>query len=88
MKIKQNYLLSEIEGEYIVIAVGNTESNFNGYLKLNKTSKFLWDCLEKQTTLEDVIERLKNKYSIDPEIAKNDVENFINSLHAVHALEE
>lgn len=88
MKIKDNYLLSDIEGENIVITIGNVENTFNGYLKINDTSKFLWNLLETDISLEELNLRFEKKFSIDAKLAEEDVKEFLKTIREINALEE
>lgn len=88
MKIKDNYLLSDIEGENIVITIGNVENTFNGYLKINDTSKFLWNLLETNISLEELNLRFEKKFSIDAKLAEEDVKEFLKTIREINALEE
>lgn len=88
MKIKDNYLLSDIEGENIVITIGNVENTFNGYLKINDTSKFLWNLLETDISLEELNLRFEKKFSIDAKLAEKDVKEFLKTIREINALEE
>ena len=42
MKIKEGFILREVAGNYIVVAVGSAVKQFNGVITLNETGAFLW----------------------------------------------
>ena len=48
MKIKQGFILREVAGSYLVVAVGEAVKRFNGVINLNETGAFLWRLLEKE----------------------------------------
>ena len=87
MKIKDNYMLSEIEGEYIIITIGNIEDGFNGYLKINETGKYIWEQLENEISGDELIMNFSNRYSIDINQAREDVSSFLDTLKKVDAFE-
>ena len=87
MKIKDNYMLSEIEGEYIIITIGNIEDGFNGYLKINETGKYIWEQLENEISEEELIKNFSNQYSLDIDKAREDVNSFLSVLKKVDAIE-
>ena len=80
MKIKDGFILREVAGSYIVVAVGERVKDFNGVINLNETGAFLWKLLEKDNDAEGLKKALLNEYDVQEEIATRDVETFINKL--------
>ena len=80
MKIKDGFILREVAGNYIVVAVGDAVKNFNGVINLNETGAFLWKILEKGGDSESLTSALLGEYDVAEEIAKADVEAFITKL--------
>ena len=46
MMINKDFVMKKIGNEYIAAAVGNAAKNFNGIIKLNDTSAYIWHCIE------------------------------------------
>ncbi|MFA5692509.1 MAG: PqqD family protein [Acholeplasmataceae bacterium] len=86
-KVKDEYLLKEVAGEYIVVPVGKEAISFQGIINLNETSKLLFENLKEPKTINDLANILTNNYEVDFEIAKNDVVNFIKTLEENNILE-
>lgn len=80
MKIKDGFILREIAGNFIVIAIGNAVKDFNGVITLNETGAFLWKQLEKGATKEQLLEALLNEYEVTQEIALQHIDKFIEKL--------
>ena len=80
MKIKDGYILREVAGSFIVVAVGDAVKDFNGVINLNETGAFLWKILESGATEEELLNKLLEEYYVDETVAKSDLENFINKL--------
>ena len=80
MKIKEGFMLRNVADNYIVVPVGKASLEFKGLINLNGVGAFIWECLEKETTMEEVIEKVIKEYNIDNELATRDVNNFINKL--------
>ena len=87
MKIKQGFMLREVAGNFVVVAVGEASKKFNGVINLNESGAFLWKQLTKEVTKEQLLEALLNEYEVPEEIAKNDIEKFINKLKEADILE-
>ena len=86
MKIKEGFILREVAGSYIVVAVGNAVKDFNGVINLNETGAFLWKILEKGAEKEDLISALLAEYEVEAELATKDIEKFIEKLESAKLL--
>ena len=73
MKIKDGYILRNIGGSDIVVAVGAESRRFSNMIKLNSTAAFIWKCLESETTEEELVKKLTEQYDVSEEQAKADV---------------
>lgn len=86
MKIKEGYVLKEVAKEYIVVPVGDEAINFNGILTLNKSAKLLFEALQKDVEIDDLVKLLLDRYDIDQEKALEDVKAFIHVLESRNIL--
>lgn len=81
MKIKENFVLRELCGTYVVVAVGEQTLNFKGLIKLNETGAFLWQKMaEEDTTQDALLQAMLAEYDVAEDVAKTDIEEFINLL--------
>ncbi len=80
MKIKDGFILREVAGNYIVVAVGEAVKSFNGVINLNETGAFLWKILQTGGDEQSLISALLSEYEVSEEIAKRDVQTFITKL--------
>ena len=80
MKIKDGFILREVAGSFIVVAVGEAVKTFNGIVNLNETGAFLWKILETGATKEELLKRLLEEYDVDEKTAEADIDGFINKL--------
>ena len=59
MKIKSGFVLEEVGGDYLAVAVGELADTFNGMVRLNETGAFLWNLLcEADYTRDELCEKL------------------------------
>ena len=70
MIIKQGFMLREVAGNFVVVAIGEASKKFNGVINLNESGAFLWKQLTKEVTKEQLLEALLNEYDVSEEIAK------------------
>lgn len=87
MRIKKGFILKEIAGSYVVVAVGPAVKNFNGAISLNGVGATLWKALEQDNTEEGLIKALTDEYDVENEKAKIDVENFVKKLKEANLVE-
>lgn len=80
MKIKEGFILREVAGNYIVVAVGNAVKAFNGVINLNEAGAFLWKILEQGASEEQLKTALLGEYEVDEDTAKADVTAFVEKL--------
>lgn len=77
MKINKNFICKFVLDNYILIDIKNDNKVI---YKLNESSKFIYDLLVNENSIEEIIEAVKNKYNIDFLTANKDVKEFINEL--------
>ena len=87
MKIKKGFAKRNIAGENIVVPLGN-KNQFNGMITLNETSSFLCDCLAKDTSEQQIAQKVVDEYDIDLETALGDVNKFVTMLRENNLLDE
>lgn len=87
MRVKEDFLLREVAGCYVVVPVGKATVDFNGMLNLNDTGAFLWEHLQKDTTKEELLKSMMETYEVTEELASKDIDNFIKKLEDAGVLE-
>ncbi len=80
MRIKDGFAKRNIAGSEIVVPVGAEAVKFNGMITLNESGGFFWDCFQKDTTIDEVVELVLAEYEVEPEVARRDVEAFVKML--------
>jgi len=87
MKIKQGFVVREIAGQSIVVALGEANKSFNGMIRLNETGRIIWDMLVEGSDANTIVERILKEYDIDRKTVENDVDSFIKTLLEASILE-
>lgn len=88
MKIKENYVMREVAGQAIVIAIGKESERFKGMINLNQTGKDVWMYLEEGLDIPGIVNKFIEKYEIDESTASEDVTDMINRLYKAGVLEK
>lgn len=86
MKIKEGFVLREIGGSPVVVAVGEATKIFNGMIQLNETGAILWKELEKGCELSNLVDALTKEFNVQKEVAEKDAKEFIDVLMEANLL--
>lgn len=87
MKIKDDFILKEIAGSYVVVPVRQRSVDFSGIIKLTESGAFLWKILINGAEKQDLVSALLDEYEVDEATAAADVDRFISSLNDADILE-
>ncbi len=80
MKIREGFVVRQVMGQSMAIAVGETSRTFKGMVKLNDTAATMWQWLTEDITEEELVARMQQKYDIDAATAEESVKEFVNTL--------
>lgn len=87
MKLKEGFVLRQVAGSYVVVAIGLQTLDFKGMIRLNETGAFLWKQLaENECTEASLVTAMTNEYDVDDKTAANDVSVFVKSLREANLL--
>ena len=86
MKLKSDYLTQEIDDVQFLVPVGT--GSFNGLIRSNKTAAFIVNCLKKETTKDQIVDAMCEKYDAPRAEIAVDVEEILETLRSIRALEE
>ena len=86
MKLKDGFITHASNGEHITVTAGNTA--FNGMVRSNKTAGFIVECLKKDVTKEDIVEKMLEKYDVAREQVERDVDKVLEQLRGIGAIDD
>ena len=87
MKLKEGFVLRDVAGSCVVVPTG-ADINFNGMISLNDTGKTLWQRLEAEATIDDLVDALTAEYDVDRGTARVGAERFVEKLRQHGFIEE
>ena len=87
MKIRKGFVVREIAGQSVVVALGDASKIFNGIIKLNETGRVIWDSLSVGEERETTVEKILAEYEIDRETVERDYDTFVANLREANILE-
>ena len=80
MRIEKAFVLREIAGDYIIIPTGSTVLEFNGLVTVNEVGVTLWNMLQEEVTMDELVQGILNEYDVEQEVARNDIQEFLDKL--------
>ena len=86
MKRNDQFIKHTIGGKDVIVAVGAASKAFNGMIAVNATGAFIWDHLEKETTMEELVAAMVEHYDVDAATAEQNAAAFIKTLREVGAV--
>ena len=89
MKIKDGFVLEEVGGSYLAVAVGDSAESFNGMVRLNGTGAFFWNLMkDKDISVEELVDEVLGVYEgVTREQVTADVVGFVAKLRDAGILE-
>lgn len=86
MKINKNFLPHDDGENKLLVSTGATK--FSGLVRGNSTAGFIIECLENDTTEDEIVEKMQQEWDVSDEIARKDVQKIIEQLRSIGAIDE
>jgi hypothetical protein len=81
MRLKSGFVLEEVGGTFLAVAVGERAEELKVLIKLNSTGAFLWQRLAQNDVTEaDLVDALLEEYEVSREVAEKSVATFVKSV--------
>ena len=84
----KDFIKRKIATQYVIVAVGAATKRFNGMVSVNETGSFIWDALENDISMDELVARMTENYEVDAETARAHATEFVNVLKGVGAIAE
>ena len=85
MKLRKGFITHNTKDQQIMVGVG--KADFSGMIKSNKTAAFIIDCLKTETSREEILAKLKDKFDGSEDVMRSDIDKVIQALKSVNALD-
>lgn len=85
-KIKSGYVSREVAGEFLAIPV-DPELDSPNIVILNPVSGLLWEKLQSECTLPQLVKAVTDDFKIDEVTAESDIKEFLEMLKESNMLE-
>ena len=81
MKLKNNYVLKQIDNETIAVHVENGIADLRRAVSLNGSAQIIFEALKSGASKGELVQLLTQTYNTPKEEAKVDVEAFLQLLY-------
>ena len=85
MKISDGFIAHNDGEEKLLVSTGATK--FSGLVRSNSTAGFIIECLESETTEDEIVAKMQQKWEVSDEIARRDVRKVIEQLKGIGAID-
>ena len=85
MKLKESFVTHKNKDDYMMI---DASGKFSGLIHSNATAAFIVECRRTDTTREEIIEKMLDKYYAEETEITESVDLIINKLRSIGAIDE
>lgn len=88
MKLKYRFVIREVAGQFVAVAVGRDNEKFNGMVKLNATGAYLMELLNQgDYSREELLSAMLDRYEVTEQRAGENLDAFLQILRDGKLLE-
>lgn len=87
MRLKKGFITHTVCGTQIMVAAGAEAANFSGIARSNETAAFIVDCLKEETTEEEIVNAILEKYEAERSVVEADVREILDIFYNIGAIE-
>ena len=80
MKLKYQFVVREVGGSVMAVAIGEDSRKFNGLVKLNSVGATIFNALKTDVTEDQLVAAILDEYDVGADEAKLAVGNFLSKL--------
>lgn len=85
MKLNSGFLTHDDGENKLLVSTGATK--FSGLVRSNSSAGFIIECLETETTEDEIIAKMRKKWDVSDEIARRDVRKIVEQLRGIGAID-
>lgn len=75
-----DFIFRNVAGEAVLIPLMKDVADLEAIFSLNEVGVFIWEQLEKPTSLESNKEKLMHEFDVEPEVVETDLNHFTSDL--------
>ncbi|MGN0357768.1 MAG: PqqD family protein [Blautia sp.] len=87
MRIKYEFSVREIAGDYVLVPLGEAAIKLSGMITTNDVGVFIVEQLQTDISKQELLEKVLDEFEIDSKHASDDIDEFISHLNRLDLLE-
>lgn len=80
MRLKQGFVLKQINKKYYAVPVGPLAARHKILVSMNGVCLFVWEQLQKECTRQELLDAILTEYDVDVDVAAADLDRFLAAL--------
>ena len=88
MKARNDLILRNLAGEYVLMPTGAAIKDFHGTVVMNELSAFVWEKLKAPADRLELLDAILEKYDVDKATAAADLDALMERFEALEILEK
>ena len=85
MKLNKGFIAHNDGEDKLLVSTGATK--FSGLVRSNPTAGFIIESLEKETTEDEIVAKMQQKWDVSEDIARRDVRKIVEQLKGIGAID-
>ena len=85
-KRNEDFVYRKIENETILVPIKNNVGDMGCIYNLNEVGAFVWENLDGEKTLNDILNMVTDEFDITAQDAKIDLDDYISDLKEIDAI--
>ena len=82
-----DFIFRKIVDEYILVPIHQNVADMECIYTLNPVGGFIWQQLETASSMDELQAAMMDEYDADPDVAKSDLESFLEEMASIGAIE-
>jgi hypothetical protein len=80
MKRSEGFVLQNVGGQDLLVPIGGKVMDMNALITLNATGRHIWELLAENRSEEYLVTEIGEQFDVDLEMARADVQVFLDHL--------
>ena len=85
---KTGFVEKTVGNETVIVPLVGKVAQMEKVFSLNEIGSFIYNCLDTQLTIDNIIELILNEFEIDKDTAQGDLELFLNKAVEIGIIEK
>ena len=80
MRLKYNFVVQQVDEDFVAVVVGEDASEFGGLIRMNKTGAFLFEQLRSDKSRKELLTSMVEKYDAPEAVLAGNLDGFLERL--------